>query len=189
MKDKIYTSIILLLFLTYSRVGQAQQLAVKTNLSYWATTTPNLGVEVALNRKLTLDLSANYNAWDFFPDNMSLRHYLVQPELRYWTCKRFEGHFLGLHAMGGKFNIGNIPFIPSMKEYMYRGNLIGGGLSYGFHWVTGKRWGIELEIGAGYLQMKYDKYICRECAEIVASYKRNYFGPTRFAFNIVYFIH
>lgn len=72
---------------------------------------------------------------------------------------------------------------------MYRGNLIGGGLSYGFHWVVGKRWGIELEIGAGYLQMKYDKYICRECAEIVASYKRNYFGPTRFAFNIVYFIH
>lgn len=112
MKYMTHTSTILLLLLILSKSGQAQQVAVKTNLLYWATSTPNLGVEVALSRKLTLDLSANYNAWDFFPDNMSLRHYLVQPELRYWTCKRFEGHFLGLHAMGGKFNIGNIPFIP-----------------------------------------------------------------------------
>lgn len=189
MNNKLYKIIVIFLYLSIFRPGEAQQIAIKTNLLYWATTTPNLGVEVALRRKITLDLAANYNAWDCFPDNMSLRHYLIQPELRYWTCKRFEGHFFGLHAMGGEFNIGNIPFIPSLKEYMYRGHLIGGGLSYGFHWVTGKRWGIELEIGAGYLQMKYDKYICRECAEIVTSYKRNYFGPTRIAFNLVYFIH
>ncbi len=189
MRNKSHTSILLILFLIVTNYGEAQQVALKTNLLYWATTTPNAGVEIALNRKLTLDLSANYNAWTLFPDNMSLRHYLIQPELRYWSCKRFEGHFFGIHALGGKFNIGNVPFIPSLKEYMYRGNMVGGGISYGFHWVTGKRWGIELEIGAGYLQMKYDKYICRECAEIVASYKRHYYGPTRLAVNLVYFIH
>lgn len=189
MNHIAYTSIIVFLFLIIASKGGAQQIAIKTNLLYCATTTPNLGLEVAFSRKLTFDLSANYNAWDCFPDDMSLRHWLVQPELRYWTCKRFDGHFFGLHAIGGKFNTGNIPFIPAMKNYMYRGNLMGGGLSYGFHWVTGKRWGIELEIGAGYLRMEYDKYICRECAEIVASYRRSYFGPTRLAFNIVYFIH
>ena len=118
MRNKSHTSILLILFLIVTNYGEAQQVALKTNLLYWATTTPNAGVEIALNRKLTLDLSANYNAWTLFPDNMSLRHYLIQPELRYWSCKRFEGHFFGIHALGGKFNIGNVPFIPPMKEYM-----------------------------------------------------------------------
>lgn len=35
--------------------------AIKTNALYWATSTPNLGFEVALAKKLTLDVSGNYN--------------------------------------------------------------------------------------------------------------------------------
>ena len=35
--------------------------AIKTNALYWATSTPNLGFEVGLAKKLTLDISGNYN--------------------------------------------------------------------------------------------------------------------------------
>lgn len=35
--------------------------AIKTNALYWATTTANLGFEVGLSKKLTLDVSGNYN--------------------------------------------------------------------------------------------------------------------------------
>ena len=35
--------------------------AIKTNALYWATSTPNLGFEVAKKKKLTLDVSGNYN--------------------------------------------------------------------------------------------------------------------------------
>ena len=33
--------------------------AIKTNALYWATSTPNLGIELGLAKKLTLDISGN----------------------------------------------------------------------------------------------------------------------------------
>ena len=76
--------------------GQAQEVAVKTNLLYDATTTLNLGVEIGLGSKMTLDISGNYNPWRFH--DYRLKHGLIQPELRYWTCEKFNGHFFGLHG-------------------------------------------------------------------------------------------
>lgn len=43
----------------------APKFALKTNLLYWATTTPNLGMEFTLGRKTTMDISGNYNFWNF----------------------------------------------------------------------------------------------------------------------------
>ena len=73
------------------------KIAIKTNALYWATSTPNLGLEIGLAKKLTLDISGNYNPWKF-SDNKQLKHWLVQPELRYWLCERFNGSFFGLHG-------------------------------------------------------------------------------------------
>jgi len=42
--------------------------AIKTNALYWATSTPNLGFEVGLAKKITLDVSGNYNPWKFGND-------------------------------------------------------------------------------------------------------------------------
>lgn len=58
------------LLLCLSSVSYGQQVAARTNALYWLTTTPNLGVEVALARKWSLEVSGNYNAWTFFPDGM-----------------------------------------------------------------------------------------------------------------------
>ena len=52
--------------------------AIKTNALYWATSTPNLGFEVGLAKKLTLDISGNYNPWKF-GDDRQIKHWLVQP--------------------------------------------------------------------------------------------------------------
>ena len=56
----------------------AQKVAVKTNLLYDATTTMNLGLEIGLGKKWSLDLSGNYNPWKF-DDETRLRH---------WACSR-----------------------------------------------------------------------------------------------------
>jgi hypothetical protein len=50
--------------------------AIKTNALYWATSTPNLGIEVGLAKKLTLDISGNYNPWKF-GDDRQIKHWLV----------------------------------------------------------------------------------------------------------------
>ena len=92
--------------------------AIKTNALYWATTTPNLGIEIGLSDKFTLDLSGNYNPWTF-SDSRKLKHWLVQPELRYWTCERFNGHFFGLHAHYAEYNVGGIKML-GLKDPLSR---------------------------------------------------------------------
>ena len=114
--------------------------------------------------------------------------YLIQPELRYWPCRKFEGHFLGVHGHYAYYNVGQIPFFSGMEDIIYRGNLYGGGITYGYHWVLGDRFSIEAVIGGGYARMEYDKYRCAGCGERMGHYKRNYFGPTRAGVSLIYFI-
>ena len=63
---KILLSAVLMLACAIGMHGQDKthylpKFAVKTNALYWATTTANLGFEVGLSKKLTLDVSGNYN--------------------------------------------------------------------------------------------------------------------------------
>jgi hypothetical protein len=90
-----------------SLCAKGQQVAVKTNLVYDALLTVNLGVEVGLAPRWTLDVSGNYNGWTLSHDRR-WKHWLVQPEARYWFCDRFAGHFLGMHLLGGQYNIGGL---------------------------------------------------------------------------------
>ncbi|MCI1686407.1 MAG: DUF3575 domain-containing protein, partial [Prevotella sp.] len=71
---------------------KAQEVAVKTNILYDATATFSLGVETDLSRKWTLDVSGNYNPWTF-SHNRKWKHWLVQPEVRYWNCDKMRGSF------------------------------------------------------------------------------------------------
>lgn len=160
--------------------------AIKTNALYWATTTPNLGLEVALAKKLTLDVSGNYNPWKF-SDDKKLKHWLVQPELRYWLCERFNGSFFGLHGHYAEYNVSNLDLF-GMGDYRYEGNLYGAGISYGYHWILKHRWSMEATIGAGYARLKYDKYECGNCGEKLGHKTKNYFGPTKIGLSIIYTI-
>ena len=46
-----------------SHVVRAQNVAVKTNLFYDGSSNPNIGVEVGLAPKWTLDVIGQFNAW------------------------------------------------------------------------------------------------------------------------------
>ena len=164
---------------------------VKTNLLYDATTTFNLGIEVALSRKWTLDIPVNYNPWTF-SHGKKIKHVLVQPEGRYWLCERFNGHFFGVHAHYALYNAGGIdlPFnmFPGFKESRYEGYLVGAGLSYGYQWMLGHHWNLEATIGVGYAYLNYDKYRCGNCGDFIRKGNDNYFGPTKIGLSIIYLI-
>ena len=101
---------ILLLALTLSAfIGKidAQSIGLKSNLLYSASASPNLGIEIGLSPQTTLDISAGFNPFTF-SDGRKWKHWLVQPEFRWWTCERFNGHFLAAHLIGGGFNVGNV---------------------------------------------------------------------------------
>ena len=126
-----------------------QKFAVKSNLLYDATATINLGVEVGLSKKWSLDLSGNYNGW-MLGDEARFKHWLVQPEARYWLCEKFNGHFFGVHAHYADYNVGGLKILgENMENHRYQGHLYGAGLSYGYQWLLSNRWSMEAVIGVG----------------------------------------
>ncbi|MFR9165511.1 MAG: DUF3575 domain-containing protein [Dysgonomonas sp.] len=183
--------LIILLLVSFVKID-AQQIAVKNNLVYDLTLTPNLGLEFKLNKKFTLDILGGYNPFTF-NDDKRFKHWLVQPELRYWFCESFNGTYMGLHAHGGEFSVAglDLPFgmFPTLKDHRYEGYYVGGGVSIGHHWILSKRWSIEANIGAGYAYVDYDKYGCKTCSPKLKSGSRNYIGVTKIGVSFIYFIY
>lgn len=188
---KRYSNLIVLSFLFVMMTGvcKAQQVAVKTNLLYLATATPNLAVEFATGAKHTLSIGGGWQPWEL-SDSKKLKHWLVQPEFRYWPCETFNGHFFGIHALGGQFNAYGIrlPFgiFSSLEDNRYQGWAAGGGLTYGYQWILSRRWNLELSAGVGYVYIDYKKYKCWQCGRPIEKSHHNYFGPTKVNITLVY---
>lgn len=179
----------LLLLFCFSSYVNGQKVAVKTNLLADLTTTINLGAEIGLSPHTTLDLYANYNPWSL-GNQKQFKHFLFQPEYRYWFCERFSGHFVGLHAHAGVFNVGGVsmPFgvWKGLKNTRYEGEFIGAGVSYGYQWVLSKHWNLEGNIGVGYAYINYDKYPCKNCGKLLKEDNYHYFGVTKAAVSLIY---
>ncbi|KGN99467.1 hypothetical protein HR11_04220 [Porphyromonas macacae] len=181
----------LFLILTSSLTVSAQSFSLKTNLFHWATTTPNLGMEFKIGDKWTMDISGGYNPFTF-KENRKLKHWIVFPEIRWWTCESYTGHFLGFHFIGGRYNVGGID-IPigrfgKLKDYRYEGCAVGAGLTYGYHWILSKRLNLEASVSAGYGYFDYEKFKCPKCGEKISEGNYNYFGLTKATLSLIYFI-
>ena len=182
---------VLMATLIFSSTIVAQKVAVKTNLLYGGTATPNLQLEFGLSKKSTLDVGAGLN-WFDFSENRKFKHLLVQPEYRYWFCESFNGHFLGVHAHGAQFNVGNLDVpigrLDTFKDRRYEGHLFGGGLSWGYQWIMSPRWNFEVNLGGGYARIDYTEYCGQKCGSPIKEGKYNYWGVTRAGLSLVYFI-
>ena len=167
----------------------SQVVGVKTNVLSDAFRIMNLGAEVSLSKKLTLDLSAYYNPWKYKELKM-MKVLAFQPELRYWFCDKFNGHFIGFHLQGGAYQAAGIdmPFgiWPDLADNRYKGEFYGAGISYGYQWILAKHWNLEGNIGLGYNYVKYKKYPCIKCEPIKEKGHKNYVGPTKAAVSLIY---
>jgi hypothetical protein len=189
---KVLISLVCLMMLSaFTVMGQV---AVKTNLAMDALAIPNVGLEVGISKKLSLDVPVYYNPWKQVmwkeQDNKLFKLFMVQPEIRYWLCDKFNGHFFGVHAMGGAYNTTGIelPLTPfdDLGDNRYKGHFYGGGISYGYQYILSRHWSIEGTIGIGYAYVRYKKYPCEACAGMTDKGTENYFGPTRAALNLIY---
>jgi hypothetical protein len=160
--------------------------AIKSNMLYDATASINLGMEFRVSKRFTLEIPASYNPWSF-GDNTKWKHILVQPELRWWACEPFNGHFFGLHGHYAFYNIGNVG-TDWMKRYRFEGWLAGGGITYGYQFYLGYRWNLELAVGAGYTFLKYDRYECKTCGDLLKKESIGFIGPTKAAVTLIYII-
>lgn len=185
---------------------------LKSNLLYaGAALAPNLHLEIGLGYKTSLDVGISYNGWGSKEDDRKLNHTLGIAEFRYWTGERFNGHFIGLHMIGGTFDVNDHKVPGAFKRGIrYDGNGFGAGISYGYMLPLSKRWGAEFNLGLGVMRLTGDKYETKtvtvpgECVENLATirppcgnsgtrevlakgkYSKTYFGPTRIGITLVY---
>ncbi len=165
------------------------QIAVKTNMLYWAATTPNVGVEWRLNDRSTVQAFYGLNPWRG-ASGKSIRHWVVEPEYRHWFCEAFDGWFMGVHALGGEFNMGHVKLpmgvLPTLRDHRYEGWYAGAGLTAGYQWPLSKHWNVEASLGLGYSYISYKKYDCGTCAQRLKTGHTHYVGPTKTALSLLY---
>lgn len=173
--------------------ARAQKVGLKTNLLYDALLSPTIGVEFAMAPQWTMDISGTLNNWPV--NDHRWKQWMVQPEARYWFCQRFSGHFLGVHALGGQFNFGNlknnIKFLGTdfsqLTDRRFQGWMVGAGVAYGYSWILSRHWNIEAELGIGWIYTRSDEFRCANCGKrLKEDVPHNYFGPTKAAVNLIY---
>ena len=141
--------------------ASAQQVAVKTNLLYWAATTPNIGIDIAVGKHSTIGMTANYNPWTLGTDN-KIQHWFLRPEYRYWVTEKYTRLYFGVHAIGGEFEVGGFKFpfignriLTGLPTHYYKGSFVGAGISIGYQFYVSPHWNIELSAGAGLARLSY----------------------------------
>lgn len=187
----IYLTVIIFFLSVFFYNANSQEIVLKTNMPYLLTTSPNLGVEMAVSSRLSIELTTGFNPFKF-GEYKRIKHWVVWPELRYWTIESFKGHFFGIHGVGGQFNFSGwdlgIDKFQALKNNRYQGSAIGAGLSYGYHWALNNIWALELTAGIGFARFNYETYSLDERETKIGQGKKNYFGPTKGSFSLVYTI-
>ena len=146
--------LMLLALLSCAGKAGAQTVAVKSDLLTGSMlASPNLGVELKLSERFTLEAGFHYNPFPAGGDRR-WKHWFVQPELRYWMCQPYGGHFFGANLMYGVYNVAKarLPFglFKGIRSERYEGDFTGVGISYGYHFILSPRWGLETSIGVGF---------------------------------------
>lgn len=159
-------------------------LAVKTNLLFAAALCANLGFEVELWPKWSLDVPVWYSPYDI-TSTRKLRLLATQPEIRWWPKKAGGGHFLGLHAHVAGFNVA----VNDHGRYQDPNHALWGiGIGYGYalNFGRGKHWGLEFNIGVGFAEYDYDIYENMVNGPKTGSGSDRYWGVTRAGITLTY---
>ena len=155
--------------------------SVKTNFAYWAGAVANLSADIQLHRKLSLELPFDWSLWDIEREH-GVRLVLFQPEVRWWMKNVGKGHFVGVHAHAGVFNV-------KWKDIRYQTAgrpLLGAGLTYGYSLPFSEHWGAEFLLGVGYANMKFDEFYNIDNGAKICTDELNYWGITKLGISLVY---
>ena len=146
-KSLIITALVLL----GSTGARAQFFAVKSNALGLATGTINAGVEVAVAKQWSVEVSGYWNPVE--TDRFRSKVWFVQPAVRWWRYEHFAGHFVAVHPAYGRYDVGG-------DRFHRHGWFAGVGASYGYSWLLTKRWNFTAEGGIGlyYMRDRRDNY-------------------------------
>ena len=161
--------------------SSGRYLGVKTNIAAWAGTIMNIAADVQVSEHFSIELPILWCPWHVSSKH-AVKTFAIQPEARYWLSKPGEGHFFGVHAHVGWFNV-------KWNRDRYQDTdrpLLGAGISYGYLLPFNEHWAGEFTLGAGYANMRYDTYYNMDNGARIDTRTKNYWGITRIGLSVVY---
>lgn len=184
---------ILLLTLTIGNVN-AQRAAVRNNLLYDATLTPNIGFDIRLDSAWTAGAVVGLNAWDIDKEtNKKWRHVLVSADVRRWLGDSlFHKSYIEGNLIYSHYNVGNtkIPFglYKGVQDRRLQGDLLALGGKYGYAWILARHWRLEAEAGVAVGYAWFKEYDCPHCGTYLGEGDRIFLLP-QLGINVVYIIN
>ncbi len=154
---------------------------IKTNIPFWALVVPNIAVEYRFADHWSVDIPIYYMPVTV-ARNYRFRTLAVSPSVRYRLKPAVNGHFFGVHLIAGQFNIA----VDKKCRYQDAGGMFGAGLDYGYALKFTDHWGMECNIGAGYIYTRYNTYYNTKNGACFDTSRKNYFGVTRFGISLIY---
>ena len=161
--------------------SSGRYLGVKTNIAAWAGTIMNVAADVQVSEHISVELPILWCPWHISSKH-AVKTFTIQPEVRYWLSKPGAGHFFGVHAHVGWFNV-------KWNRDRYQDAdrpLLGAGISYGYLLPFNEHWAGEFTLGAGYANMRYDTYYNIDNGARIDTRTKNYWGITRVGLSVVY---
>lgn len=153
--------------------SSGRYLGVKTNIAAWAGTIMNIAADVQVSEHLSVELPILWCPWHIGSKH-AVKTFTIQPEARYWLSKPGKGHFFGVHAHVGWFNV-------KWNRDRYQdtdGPLLGAGISYGYLLPFNEHSAGEFTLGAGYANMRYDTFYNMDNGARIDTRTKNYWGIT-----------
>lgn len=175
------------------RVPQ-RRIALRTNLLYDATLSPNIGVDVRVDSTWTVGLLAGINAWDIDKEkNKKWRHMLFSLRARkFLNDSVFHKGYIETDVIYSHFNVGNVKFpfglYKSVRDRRLQGDLVALGGKYGYSWILARNWRIEAEAGVAVGYAWFKEYDCPHCGTFLGNGDRIFLLP-QLGINIVYIIN
>lgn len=169
-------------------------LALKTNLLFDAALMPNVEIEVPVGKRWSVNGEYAFPWWQFDRGKYCMQVLMGGLEGRYWLGSRksredrevLTGHFLGLYAGGGKYDL-------QWGEKGYQGEFfIAAGVSYGWATHIARHLHLEFNIGIGLLRTDYRHYHARDNYQTLLwqeNGKYTWFGPTKAKISLVWLLN
>ena len=164
--------------------------AVKTNLLFDVALMPNIELEVPIGKRWSLNGEYMFPWWLINDDRYCLQILMGGLEVRYWPGRRsgrdvLTGHFLGLYAGGGKYDL-------QWDKNGYQGEFfIAAGVSYGYAHSIARNLRLEYNIGIGMLRTDYRHYHSRDNHRTLLWQENGeytWLGPTKLKISLVWLI-
>lgn len=144
------SGVLFMLFLCCTTDMQAQRLAVRTNVPEWGVLSPNLGLEFALNNRLSLECTGALCPFRL-KDDLYFKHARAQTELKYWFDNILAHHYIGVMGFYSSFDLG-------FRKKGFYGDAYAMGVTYGYDWVLSRRWNLEFSAGLGAIRYRIVRY-------------------------------